>query len=89
MIFALVDDEDANRAAGIRWAAVETKRIDAKGATHSTLAVVHETWRGGRRKLWLARLVAGAEDGQKVEHLNGNALDCRRENLSVRWGRRA
>ena len=33
------------------------------------------------KTVFLARLVADAKEGQFVQHLNGNTLDCRRENL--------
>lgn len=89
ILFALVDDEDAERVAGIRWTAVESQRIDQGGTMRKTLAVVHVSESGGTRvKTWLARLLTDATDEEKALNLNGNGLDCRRENLGVRGKRR-
>lgn len=36
------------------------------------------------KRLMLARVVAGAKEGESVEFKNGDTLDCRRDNLLVR-----
>jgi hypothetical protein len=36
------------------------------------------------RPVYLARLLLGAQTGQRVEHINGDKLDCRRANLCLK-----
>lgn len=41
---------------------------------------------GKERQLRLARIITKAPDGMYPKHINGNALDCRRENMElVSW----
>lgn len=67
--YALVDDEDVQRVSKHSWCAVFGRN----------------TWyaqtRTNGKTLYLHRLITGAETGKKVDHKNGNGLDCRKENL--------
>lgn len=84
-IFALVDSDDLDRVNSIRWTAVSTKRFNVAGVLCDTLVAFHETTRQGhRKKLFMPRLVMDAKQGQKVLCINGNALDCRRQNLVLK-----
>jgi hypothetical protein len=41
------------------------------------------TERGTKKTIYMHRLFAGAKPGQVVDHVNGNGLDNRRENLRI------
>lgn len=38
---------------------------------------------GFRRTIYLHREICGAKEGEEVDHINDDILDCRRENLRV------
>lgn len=67
--FALVDDDDVQRVSKHSWC----------------LVFGRNTWyaqtRTDNKTLYLHRLVTNAETDKKVDHKNGNGLDCRKENL--------
>lgn len=65
--FAIVDDEDYNRIASFKWHYMNT----GYAAT---------TYDQGR-KTYLHRFVIKAKDGEQVDHVNMDKLDCRKENL--------
>jgi hypothetical protein len=72
----LVDDDASPEVAGYKW------RLDQHGYPYRTIRrMVDGCCRKGR--LMLHRLVAGASVGQVVDHINGDVLDCRRENLRI------
>jgi len=66
---ALVDDEDYERVAAIRWHA-----SSRKGCTYA---------RANKPPITMHRLILGPPPGIPVDHANGNGLDNRRENLRV------
>ena len=37
----------------------------------------------GRNSILLHRVIAGAKPGDKVKHIDGNTMDCRKKNLKV------
>lgn len=68
---AVVDDEDFERASAHRWFAHRAKRsltVYAKAARE-------------RSTIYLHRFILGAGDGQIVDHVDGDGLNCRRLNL--------
>lgn len=71
---ALVDMADAHLVREYRW---------HRGGTKNGYACAYARTGRGRRKLYLHRLVMGAGDGQTVDHINGDPLDCRKENLRI------
>jgi hypothetical protein len=69
--YALVDDEDAERVARVDWFPAHGRTVYAK--TGSTTI-------GANRRL-MHRLIMRAEVGTIIDHINGNGLDNRKENL--------
>lgn len=72
---ALVDDEDFERVAQYKWTTYKAKRTRTFYA-YRTINV-----HGRRTCLFLHRFLLDAPKGLKVDHVNGNGLDNRRENL--------
>jgi hypothetical protein len=75
---ALVDDEDAERvfAAG-PWHTMTTSRLRYARAHQ------HDLLTGKQQALYMHRLILGAPVGMNVDHINGDGLDNRRENLRL------
>lgn len=70
---AFIDAEDADLVAGYGWYQTANGYVGAM-----------TTDRTGKRKLLLLhRLLMGEPEGRHVDHLNGDKLDNRRENLRV------
>jgi hypothetical protein len=67
---ATVDDSDAERVSCFRWYAV---------AEHGKRYAIGRDANG--RNVRMHRLILGAPTGVWVDHVNGNGLDNRRENL--------
>lgn len=74
---ALVDDEDYEALAKRRWHACWMESSQTFYAHHSKLV------KDGGGTLSMHRAIVGAQAGQDVDHINGNGLDNRRENLRV------
>lgn len=72
---AILDDEDFDRLGSQKWHAHETGPGIFYALRHSP--------ESRAKKLYLHREVLGVRDHRKVDHVNGNRLDCRRENLRI------
>jgi len=74
---ALVDDEDYELVSQYKW-----HTSSKKG--HTFYAVAYAG--GGRnnhKQISMHRLIMGASFGEEVDHINGNGLDNRKENLRL------
>ncbi len=70
---ALVSDEDFDRVCQYRWCAVlNGKHWYAKHASRTSGKYVN---------VYLHKFILGLPASQLVDHVNGDGLDCRRENL--------
>jgi hypothetical protein len=67
---ALVDDEDYERVGGVLW--------------HAAYHPNSRGWYAKRiQNIMLHREIMQAPDGVEVDHINGNTLDCRKDNLRL------
>ncbi|HEX5362387.1 MAG TPA: HNH endonuclease [Fluviicoccus sp.] len=71
----LIDDCDAHLLDMGAWRVVDKPRC--------RYAKLNKTVDGKKVTFYLHRLVAGAGNGQTVDHINGDTLDCRRVNLRL------
>lgn len=71
---ALIDGEDVERVLKYQWHACH-RPPNWYAATSA------ERRRG--RVIYLHRLIANARNGEHVDHINGDGLDCRRQNLRL------
>ena len=71
---ALIDAEDVDRVLQYKWHACH-RPPNWYAATSA------ERRRG--RVIYLHRLIAGAKPGEHVDHINGDGLDCRRQNVRI------
>ncbi len=69
-IATLIDDEDYDRVVKYKWHL--SKRNNLKYAVSS---------RGTNNYIKLHRLILDAKENQLIDHINGNGLDNRKENL--------
>lgn len=69
---AIVDDEDYDFIASMKWSVSRSDQIS-------------ERWYASRSRssvtTYMHRLIAGAQQGVQVDHMNGDSLDNRRANL--------
>lgn len=70
-----VDPEDFQWAKDYKWY--------AQKSSHKCKIVYYAVRWQGRQKLRLHRLILNAKSGEKVDHWNGDTLDCRRKNLRL------
>jgi hypothetical protein len=80
--FTLVDDEDYEELSKYKWFAM--KKVLRKGLVFYAArnapanSVSHE-----RGLLWMHRVIMNTPDGFDTDHINGDRLDNRRENLRI------
>lgn len=73
---ALVDDEDYEKVRGMKFSAYRDCRTWYVKTNEKTI-------KGKRKTLRLHRLVMGAKPGEIVDHISGDGLDNRKENLRI------
>lgn len=71
--YALVDDEDYERLAQYKWYTNTQKN------RHTSYAI--RVVQG--RTVYMHRVIMNASKGLEIDHINGNGLDNRRENLRI------
>lgn len=83
---ALVDDADFPALSRYNWHTVAAPDGETYYAARNEKGEEDPTAphkRARRRTIYMQRHIVNAPDGVKVKFLNGDTLDCRRENLSV------
>ena len=75
-LFAIVDEEDYDKV-------IEVLGPRAKWYAHAPPGATHYAMRGGRGLPSMHRLVMGNPEGMCVDHINGDTLDNRKENLRI------
>jgi hypothetical protein len=73
---ALIDDEDAPRVLQHKWTYTRVNQRRAYAQTKIRVGAKQRT-------LYMHRLILDAPAGELVDHINGNGLDNRRENLRL------
>ena len=76
--YALVDDEDFDFLKNRHWQA--QFRDIKKGYVVYAKGVIPRGTKG-YKTIWMHRLILNAPKGMEVDHINGNGLDNRKENL--------
>lgn len=74
-LYVLVDDTDAQDVLQYKWHVLAT---DGKLYAYRQYQVDYE-----RKTVLLHRQLMNAPDGVKVDHINGDGLDCRRSNMRL------
>ena len=70
---AIVDDADAQWLSRFRWHAVRIYKTYYAATTDPA----------ARKRIYLHRAIMRPSEGLEVDHINGNGLDNRRENLRI------
>ena len=70
----LVSDEDFKRVNELSWSFISNDRDYVVTTIKSPI---------GRKRVMMARFILNAPDGMVVDHINGDCLDNRRENLRI------
>lgn len=73
--FTKVDDEDYEKFAIYRWYA-----LDTNNAIRATRVIYIS---GKAKRLWLSREILGITGNKWVDHINGDTLDNRKNNLRI------
>ena len=75
--FAIVDDEDVELIANYSWRAIPTRN------TVYAKAYVRGSGRKNPQQVFMHRLIMNAPSGVEVDHINGDGLDNRKENMRL------
>jgi len=76
--FALIDPEDADRVLAHKWSAICP---DPHRPSPRWYGYRHEYKEGKQTGIYLHRFIMQAGPGVRVDHKDGDGLDCRRSNL--------
>ena len=74
---ALIDQSDAEMTSKIKWYACETNAGYFYAACHGG------NCHSSKIHVFMHRYLMGEPTGMKVDHRNGDSMDCRRENLRI------
>jgi hypothetical protein len=74
---AIIDASDVDAVKGFTWRAMVQRRSDG------TIRAVYACRSENGKARYLHRLIAKAIHGMQVDHINGDGLDNRRENLRM------
>lgn len=75
--FTIVDDQDASLALAFNWRRHEDKRTPGR-TEYAAFTIL----KAGKVKLLLLhRLIMQAQDGERIDHIDGNGLNNSRSNL--------
>jgi hypothetical protein len=76
-VVILVDEDDLERLSKFRW-------FTYKGKTNRTAYAARSDYTtGSRRQISMHRYILGASTHEEVDHINGDGLDNRKQNLRV------
>lgn len=78
---SIVDDEDYKRVAQYRWHATVKTRVDGTVRVYAQRSIWNTG--GAQSGQKLHRLILNAPEGMSVDHINGNTLDNRKENIRL------
>lgn len=79
-LVALVDDEDYERVMQRKWHA---DPVDYRHLDHGRFYAKSMSPENCDRKIFLHRFILGISDRRRVDHKNGDGLDCQKANLRV------
>lgn len=80
-LFAMVDDEDAERVLPFKWYARREKRADGSERVYAVRNIAGSD--GKKTIQWMHRYLMGVAPGEEVDHIDGNGANNMRCNLRV------
>ncbi|MBA4183030.1 MAG: HNH endonuclease [Acidobacteria bacterium] len=75
----LIDDEDFERVNQFKWCYL----ANYGASKHITGYAARSDYTNGKKTIYLHKFLLNPPVGLKVDHINGNGLDCRKENLRI------
>ncbi len=81
--FAIVDDEDFERANQFKWCWFSSK---SAGRNSLGYACRNQRENGKKKMIFLHRFIVNAPEGFEVDHKDSDGLNCRKENLRICTG---